>query len=53
MDFAEVVRDCEQIIEAVDAWTESYSKNLSKQLEFIRRYDTILSEGRISKLNSR
>jgi hypothetical protein len=42
----------EAIIEAVDAWTKSYSKNLSKQLEFIQRYDTILSEGRIAKLNS-
>lgn len=41
------------IIEAVDAWSKSYSQNLSKQLEFIRRYDTILSEGRISKLVSK
>jgi hypothetical protein len=42
----------EAIIEAVEAWTKCYSKNLSKQLEFIQRYDTILSEGRIAKLNS-
>jgi hypothetical protein len=41
----------EAIIEAVDVWTKSYSKNLPKQLEFIQRYDTILSEGRIAKLN--
>ncbi len=40
----------EAIIEAVDKWTKSYSGDLSKQLEFIQRYDTILSEGRIGKL---
>lgn len=40
----------EAIIEAVDRWTKSYSGYLSKQLEFIQRYDTILSEGRVGKL---
>jgi len=39
----------EAIIEALDRWTKSYSGNLSKQLEFIERYDTILSEGRIAR----
>ena len=40
----------EAIIDAVEAWAKSYSKNLSKQLEFVDRYDTILSEGRIAEL---
>jgi len=40
----------EAIIEAVGKWTKSYSGDLSKQLEFIQRYDTILSEGRVGKL---
>jgi hypothetical protein len=43
----------EAIIEAVEVWTKSYSKNLPKQLEFIRRYDTVLSEGRISEWRSK
>jgi hypothetical protein len=38
------------IIEAVDAWVKTYSGNLPKQLEFIERYDTVLSEGRVAKL---
>jgi hypothetical protein len=37
----------EAIVEAVDAWTKSYSQNLSKQLEFIQRYDTILRKGEL------
>jgi hypothetical protein len=39
----------EAIIQALDVWTKSHSGNLEKQLGFIRRYDTILSEGRIGK----
>jgi hypothetical protein len=39
----------EAIIEAVDKWTKSYSGDLAKQLEFIKRYDTVMSEGRIAK----
>jgi hypothetical protein len=38
------------IIEGLDKWAKSYSQNLTKQLEFISRYDTILSEGRIGYL---
>ena len=41
----------EAIIEAVDTWTKSYSGNLSRQLEFIQRYDSVLSEGRIGKFS--
>ena len=41
----------EAITEAVGAWTKSYSGNLPKQLEFIQRYDTVLSEGRVGKLS--
>ncbi len=41
------------VIEAVGSWTKSYSGNLAKQLEFIQRYDTILSEGRIGKLRAK
>jgi hypothetical protein len=41
----------EAIIEAVDRWTKSYSGDLSKQLEFIQRYDTVLSEGRLAKFS--
>jgi hypothetical protein len=40
----------ETIIQALDSWTKSYSGNLAKQLEFIERYDTILSEARIARL---
>jgi hypothetical protein len=43
----------EVIIEALDKWTKTYSQNFPKQLEFIRRYDTILSEGRIAYLQSK
>jgi hypothetical protein len=43
----------EAIIEAVGTWAKSYSGNLSKQLEFIQRYDTILSEGRVGKFSPR
>jgi hypothetical protein len=38
------------VIEAIGPWTKAYSGNLAKQLEFIKRYDTILSEGLIGKL---
>lgn len=41
----------EAIIEAVDTWTKSYSGDLSKQLEFIQRYDTVLSEGQVVKFS--
>jgi len=41
------------IIEGVDKWTSSYSGDLSRQLEFIRRYDTVLSEGRVGKLGAK
>jgi hypothetical protein len=41
----------EAIIEAVDRWTKSYSGNLPKQLEFIQRYDMVLSEGRVGKFS--
>lgn len=41
------------VIDAVGSWTKSYSGNLAKQLEFIQRYDTILSEGRIGKFRTK
>jgi hypothetical protein len=41
----------EAIIEAVGTWSKSYAGNLYKQLEFIQRYDTILSEGRVGKFS--
>jgi hypothetical protein len=41
------------VIEAVGPWTKTYSGNLAKQLEFIQRYDTVLSEGRIGKLRAK
>lgn len=40
----------ESTMGGVDRWTETYSGNLQKQIQFIRRYDEILSEGRIGKL---
>jgi hypothetical protein len=42
----------ETIIDAIDTWTKTYSGNLSRQLEFVKRYDTVLSEGRLAKLSS-
>jgi hypothetical protein len=39
----------EEIIEAVGRWAKSYTGDLSKQLDFIHRYDTVLSEGRVGK----
>jgi hypothetical protein len=41
------------IVEAVSIWTKSYSGDLSRQLEFIKRYDTVLSEGRVGKFRPR
>jgi hypothetical protein len=41
------------VIEAIGPWTKVYSGNLAKQLEFIKRYDTILSEGLIGKLRDK
>jgi len=41
------------IIKAVEVWVKTYSGNLPKQLEFIDRYDTVLSEGRVAKFISK
>ena len=41
------------VIEAVGPWAKSHSGDLAKQLEFIQRYDTVLSEGRIGKLTAK
>jgi hypothetical protein len=40
----------ESVIEAVSRWRETYSGNLQKQLEFIPRYDQVLSEGRMGSM---
>ena len=42
----------EAIIDAIGTWAKTYSGNLSRQLEFIKRYDTVLSEGRVGRLSS-
>ena len=38
------------LIEAVERWVKSFSGNLSKQLVFIERYDTVMSEGRLGTI---
>ncbi len=43
----------EAIIDGVAKWTKSYSGSLSKQLEFIQRYDTVLSEGRLGRFTAK
>jgi len=40
----------ESTTDGIYRWVATYSGRLQKQIEFIRRYDEVLSEGRIGKL---
>ena len=41
------------LLEALENWGKTFTGNLPKQLLFIQRYDTIMSEARIGKLAQR
>jgi len=41
----------ESIVSGIGRWAATYSGNLDKQLQFIQRYDEVLSEGRICGLS--
>lgn len=41
------------VMQAVGEWAAEYSGNLERQIQFIERYDLILSEGRIGTLHSK
>ncbi len=43
----------DSLVEAIEMWVKSYSGNLGKQVEFIQRYDSVLSEGRLATFSSR
>lgn len=41
----------ESVVAGIDRWAGTYSGDLQKQLQLIRRYDEILSEGRVAGLS--